>query len=185
MPTGFLLPILLRIAGPLAFIVATVTAGAMNRSIILVPLLALAATVTTVLIRVVTPSPVTDLQAALDADPHAQRPHPAKGSGRRLAIGLVGYTFLFGAAALIAALFQTTEFEPQLRTEDVWFFVLPPLVALIGAWASARLGVQQMASMMGQMQSMFGDLNARQNEAEAYTFEGEIIDPDPDDTSRH
>ncbi len=184
MPVALLFPLLLRAAGPIAFIGAAIVAGVMNRSFILIPLLALAATATTIAIRKFSPSPAMDLQAMLSPDTPPQTPNPLKGSGKRLGLGLIGYGVVFGLAALIAALFQTTEFEPQLMVSDAGFLIAPALVAFIGAWVSARIGLNQMAGMMGQMQDMFVQMQTQQNGAEAdegaFTFEGEIVEPDED-----
>lgn len=186
MPVPLLFPILLRLTGPIAFVIAVATAGAMNRSFILVPLLALAASLTTVLIRTVTPSPAMDLKAALRPETE-ERPHnPLRGSGKRFAAGLVGYSIVFGLAAWIAALFRTTEFEPQVMLVDGWFAMIPAILAFVGAWISARIGLNQMANMMDQMQDAFADMQAGPpsdgSEEDAFTVEGEVIDPDQRDS---
>lgn len=183
MPTTFLVPILLRLAGPIAFLGAAIVAGVMNRSVLLVPLLTVVATLTTLVIRKVSPSPVTDLKSVLTPDAQPQPPNLFRGVGRRFAIGLVGYGIAFGLAALIAALFRTTQFEPQLMMSDSVYLIVPTLVAVIGGWISARVGMSQMADMMGQMQDMMAQMQAAQNpEAgdDAFTVDGEVIDPDPD-----
>ena len=182
MLAALLLPILLRIAGPLAFLSATAAAGVMNRSIMVVPILAAVATLTTILIRKFTPSPAVELKAILSPEANPQPDNPFRGMGRGFAMGLVGYTIVFALAAWIAALFQTTEFEPQVRWDDAALALIPALIALIGAWLSARLGLNQMASMMGQMQTAFSQMQsgdpAAESSEEAFTFEGEIIDPE-------
>ena len=185
MPIALLFPVLLRVAGPLAFISATIVAGVMNRSFMLVPVLAVAATLTTILIRKVTPSPAMELKDMLSPEATPVPNSAFRGIGPRLAAGLVGYALLFALAAGIAALFQTTEFEPQLMIADLWFAAVPAVIALIGAWISARIGLNQMASMMGQMQDAFSQMQKGQSapgsETDAFTFEGEIIEPeDPD-----
>jgi len=183
MPTSFLVPILLRLAGPIAFLSAAIVAGVMNRSVLLVPLLTVVATLTTLVIRKVSPSPVTDLKSVLTPDAQPAPPNLFRGVGRRFAIGLVGYGIAFGLAALIAAMFQTTEFEPQLMMSDTIYLIVPTLVAIVGGWISARVGMSQMADMMGQMQEMMAQMQAAQNpEAgdDAFTVDGEVIDPDPD-----
>jgi len=185
MPVALFFPILLRLAGPIAFVIAVAVAGAMNRSFILVPLLALAASLTTVVIRTLTPSPAMDLGAALRPDSE-QRPHnPFRGSGKRFAAGLVGYAIMFGLAAWIAALFRTTEFEPQVMLSDGWFALIPAILAFVGAWVSARIGLNQMAGMMDQMQDAFAQMQAGQAppgaDDDAFTVEGEVIDPDDRD----
>lgn len=181
MPSALFLPILLRLAGPIAFVIAAMTAGAMNRSFVIIPLLALAASLTTILIRVVSPFPALDLQTALNPDAPPQKSSPFRGVGRRLIIGLFGYAFAYGFAAVIAAVFQSTEFERQLSSGDVGYLLIPGIIAFFGALLGARLGVNQMAGMMDQMQDMFSQMQARANpqgEDETFTFEGEIIDPD-------
>ena len=187
MPVAFLFPILLRLAGPLAFAFAAIAAGVMNRSFIIVPLLAVIASLTTVIIRKVSPSPAMDLKAMMTPDAAPQPANPFRGVGRRFAIGLVGYAVLFGLAASIAAIFQTTEFEPQLMPTDMWFTGIPAVIAFVGAWVSARIGLNQMASMMGGMQDVFNQMQsgpdtATADDEDAFTFEGEVIDPDERDS---
>lgn len=186
MPVALLFPIFLRLAGPIAFVMATILAGVMNRSFMLVAVLALAATLTTVIIRKVSPSPAMDLKAVLSPDAAPQPANAFRGAGRRLGIGLVGYAAIFGISAAIAAIFQTTEFEPQLMLEDAWFAAVPAVIAFVGAWVSARIGLNQMATMMGGMQDAFSQMQARQNpenpNGDAFTFEGEVIDPDERDS---
>ncbi|MEM7328617.1 MAG: hypothetical protein AAF437_07750 [Pseudomonadota bacterium] len=186
MPVALFFPLLLRLAGPIAFLVAVAIAGAMNRSFILVPVLALAATLTTILIRTVTPSPAMDLKSVLRPEAE-QRPHnPLRGSGKRFAAGLVSYAIIFALAALVAALFHTTEFEPQVMLVDGWFAIVPAIMAFVGAWVSARIGLNQMAGMMDQMQDAFAQMQTGQTpdetDAEAFTVEGEILDPERDDS---
>lgn len=184
MPTALLLPILLRLAGPIAFSTAAAAAGVLNRSIMLVPLLAIAASLTTILIRTLVPSPVNDLKAMLNPNAPSQPPSPFRGMGKRFGIGLIGYGIAFGMAALLAALFQTTDFEPRLMPSDVGYLLIPAAIAFIGAWLSSRLGFNQMAGMMGQMQNMFAQMKDAERQAggdEPFTVDGEVIQPDEDD----
>ena len=187
MPAALLFPILLRVAGPIAFLVSVATAGILNRSFMLVPLLALAATLTTNLIRQVTPSPALELKDMLSAEDAPKPNNPLRGIIPRLAGGLVGYAILFAIAAGLAAIFQTTEFEPQVALADVWFAIIPAMLAFVGAWVSARIGANQMAGMMSQMQEAFSQMQAGQaqghaDEDDAFTFEGEVIDPEKPDS---
>ena len=145
MPTALLFPVLLRLAGPLAFTLAAAAAGVLNRSIMLVPVLAIAASLTTILIRILVPSPVNDLQAMLNPNAPPRQASPFRGIGRRLGMGLILYGVAFGLSALLAALFQTTDFEPRLMASDVGYPLIPAAIAVIGAWLSARLGFNRMA----------------------------------------
>ena len=185
MPTALLFPVILRLAGPVAFVLAAAIAGGMNRSFVLIPLLVVVATATTVIIRIFSPAPALDLRSVLSPDAPSPKANPFRGVGRRLAIGLIGYALVFGFAALVSALFKTTEFEPQIRPSDIWFLAVPALLAVVGAWVSARIGLNQMAGMMGQMQDMFAEMQSKQDdtapEDDTFTFEGEIIDPDDRD----
>jgi len=184
MPTALLFPLLLRVAGPIAFVMAALTAGAMNRSFLIIPLLAITATATTIFIRKVSPSPVMNLQSMLNPNASGQVQNAYAGMGRRFGIGLAGYLVAFGLAALIAALFQETEFQQALAATDLWLLLVPAIIAGLFAWLSARSGANQMAEMMGQMQNMFSEMQAQQgagqpaNDDDAFTVEGEIIDPD-------
>lgn len=180
MPQTLLLPLILRVAGPIAFVVAAMTAGVMNRSIMIVPVLALAATLTTIIIRMVSPFPSFDLKSALSPNAPAEKPSAFRGAGRRFIIGVIGYGFAFGMAALVAAIFQTTEFQPQISLNDAGYLIVPGVIAVIGATIGARIGVNQMAGMMDQMQDMFAQMQTPNaaNDEEGFTFEGEIIDPD-------
>ncbi len=182
MPAALFLPLLLRLAGPLSFLSAAMVAGAMNRSLILVPLIALASTGVGVLIRMVLPSPAMDLKNMLDPGAVPEKPNPFKGVGRRFLLSILGFGLVFSLSALIAAIFQTTEFQQQVGRADLWFLLVPALIALIGAWLSARLGLNQMAGMMQDMQGLFAQMQAGQTPADsdedAFTVEGEIIDPD-------
>lgn len=180
MPQTLLLPLILRVAGPIAFVVAAMTAGVMNRSIMIVPVLALAATLTTIIIRMVSPFPSFDLKSAMSPNAPAEKPSAFRGAGRRFIIGVIGYGIAFGMAALIAAIFQTTEFQPQISLNDAGYLIVPGFIAVIGATIGARIGVNQMAGMMDQMQDMFAQMQSPNaaNDEEGFTFEGEIIDPD-------
>ena len=180
MPQTLLIPIILRVAGPIAFVIAAMTAGVTNRSIMIVPLLALVATATTIIIRTVRPMPSFDLKSALLPNAPAEKPSAFRGAGRGLVIGVIGYGVAFGFAALTAALFQATEFQPQLSLDDAVYFLAPGLIAVIGATIGARIGINQMTGMMEQMQDMFAQMqtSGAANDEDVFTFEGEIIDPD-------
>ena len=186
MPIGLALPIILRLAGPIAFTLAAVTAGIMNRSIMIVPILALAGAGVAILIRIYAPSPVLEVKNLLNPEAQQKPPGVFDGLGRRLLLGVLGYGIVFSLSAWIAALFQSTEFAQQVGVTDLVLAIIPAIIALIGAWLSARIGYSQMASMTAQMQDIFAQMNdgpqAQSGEDDAFTFEGEIIDPDDKDS---
>ena len=186
MPSALFLPVFLRLLGPIAFIVAAIVAGILNRSIMIVPLLALTATGAAVLMQSVAPSPVADLKDILN---QGARPHPAspfRGLGRRIGLGVLGFGTVFGLSALIAAIFQATEFEPQIRAFDFGLLLIPAFLAVLGGGLSARIGRDQMAGMMDQMQDMFSQMQppdpAGSDANDAFTVEGEVIDPEKRDS---
>lgn len=185
MPAALLFPILLRAAGPIAFILATLTAGAMNQTVMIVPLLALAATLATILIRKVSPSPAVELAAMMNPNAPPKKKSAFDGAGQRLGAGLVGYGACFGLAALIAALFQETEFNRTLTLTDAWLILLPAILAVLAAMLSARLGADQIVSMAAQMEDMLKQAKAQSGHPDdgsdpddSFTVEGEIIDKD-------
>lgn len=183
MPAAILFPILLRAAGPIAFILAALIAGVLNQSIMIVPLLALAATLATMVIGTVSPSPAVELAAMLDPNAPPKSKSVLDGAGKRLGIGLIGYAFTFGFAALVAALFQETEFNQVLTMTDAWLILVPSVLAVLAAMLSARLGANQIVGMAAQMESMikqakagYGDPNTPPDQNDAFTVEGEIVD---------
>ncbi|MEO0548724.1 MAG: hypothetical protein AAFZ91_02300 [Pseudomonadota bacterium] len=187
MPAALLLPILLRAAGPLAFILSALIAGAMNRAVILVLLLAIAATLTTALIRAITPSPTDELMAALNQQEAPVPKSPFAGSLQRFGAGIMGYAFVFGFAVLVSSLFQVTELEPRFTVEDSAFLIIPATIAVIGASVSARMGFNQMADMMGQMREAYTQMRPGEpydgKRDEAFTVDGEVIHKQDDKPS--
>ena len=180
MPSALLLPVLLRLLGPIAFIGAAIAAGVMNRSIMIVPLLALIAMTTSVLVQAGSPSPTMELKDLLNQGQPSARPSPFRGLGRRFGLRVLGYGLVFGIAALFAALFQATEFQPQIRSFDFGLIAIPATLAVFGSLLSARIGRDQMEGMMDQMQDMFSQMREAQSGEEhqddAFTVEGEVID---------
>ena len=186
MPSALFLPVFLRLLGPIAFVVAAIVAGILNRSIMIVPLLALTATGAAVLLQMVSPSPMADLKDILNPGAQPQPASPFRGLGRRIGLGVLGFGAVFGLSALIAAVFQATEFEPQIRAFDFGLLVIPALLAFFGGSLSARIGRNQMVGMMDQMQNMFSQMQTPDQPGsaseDAFTVEGEVIDPDKRDS---
>ena len=190
MPLSFILPIALRAIGPFAFVASAMAAGAMNQSVMLVPLLAVAVTLTTLLIRKVSPSPAGDLAAVLNPQAEQTRKGLFDGALKRFGAGLIGYAVCFGFAALIAAMFQETEFNQMLIGSDLWFALIPATIAIVGAYVSYRMAFGQMADMAGQVQAMFAQMQDRDHpsgapEEDDFTLEGEIVDDDNKPSGGH
>lgn len=181
MPSALFLPVFLRLLGPIAFIATAITAGVMNRSIMIVPLLAFAGAAASLLIQSISPAPSMDLKNLLNPGQPPAPPNPFRGLGRRFGLGVLGYGLVFGIAALFAALFQATEFQPQIGSFDFGLIAIPAILAVFGGLLSARIGRNQMEGMMGQMQDMFSQMQEAQSgdghDDDVFTVEGEVIDP--------
>ena len=186
MPLRFLFPLFLQLAGPLAFLNAAGLAGILNRSLLLVPLLALTATGLSWLMQrwgLAFGSAVI----ALFGKPANARPGP---SMRGLIASFVGrwlgYGVVFLGAAMFAALFQVTEFEPRLQPTDLWFLAAPVLIALPAQFLAHHLGLGQAQSFMQAMQQRYTHHTSGPDAPSAsetpFTVEGEVIERSVDET---
>ncbi len=182
MPTALILPILLRVLATAIFALAAIYAGVANRSFLIVPCLAAAAAAAQYVTGLIAPSPIQGLKFAFD--PEARPPNPLSKAGRGFAMGVVLYGLLFSLAAMIAALFQETEFERALTGDDGLLVAVAAGFATVFSSLSARTGTSQIAGMMGNMQEAFADMQAQQATADMaagddeFIVEGEIIEPD-------
>lgn len=181
MPAFLIIPIALRVAATLVFIIAVVVAGVMNRSIMMVPLLAITATLVQWLVGKITPNPVNALQDALDTG-IATRPGAQKFAPRIIA-GTIGYGLVFMLTVFISALFQETELERALTQTDAMILAVTAGIAGVLSLLHAHTGARQAANMMGDFQQAFNEMQTGQaaNDEDAFTFEGEIIDPEDRD----
>ena len=155
-----MLPVLLRVLASAVFAIAVIYAGVANRSILIVPLIAFAAAAVQWLVSIVAPSPITGLQQMVSPD--AAPPNPVAKFGRGFGVSLVLYLFLFGLSALIAALFQETEFARRLIADDIWIVALPAGIAFAASVLSAKTGTNQVVGMMEDVQKAFAEMQAQQ-----------------------
>lgn len=184
MPTALALPILFRALAAFAFIGVATYAGIANRSFLIVPVLAGAAVLAQFIVRQIEPSPLTRLKAAVSPD--APPANPAKSVLPAFGLATLGYGFVYGFSALIAALFQETEFERQLEAYDFWLIGGASIVAVIFSILSAKTGSSQIEGMMGDMQQAFADLKAKQaaeamGEDEDFIIDGEFSSSNDND----
>lgn len=181
MPAALALPLMLRAAAAIIFLVAVIAAGIMNRSVFIVPLLAVAATLTQFLVSKIIPSPLTDLKAGLN--PQAP-PTPALTKlTRGVIIATFGYGILFVFTVFISALFQETELAHNFTRTDLYLIAIPAIGAAILSLINARIANAQMATMMSGVQAMYAQMNPDgppnpANDDDAFTIDGEIIDED-------
>lgn len=181
MPAALALPLMLRAAAAIVFLIAVIAAGIMNRSIFIVPLLAAAATLTQFLVSKVIPSPMTELKAGLN--PGAP-PTPALTKlSRGFFIATFGYGILFVITVFISALFQETELAHAFTRTDAYLIAIPAIAAAVLSLINARIANAQMATMMSGVQAMYAQMNPDgapnpANDDDAFTIDGEIIDED-------
>jgi len=181
MPAALALPLMLRAAAAIVFLIAVIAAGIMNRSVLMVPLLAAAATLTQFLVSRIIPSPLTEIKAGLN--PNAP-PTPALTKlSRGFFIATFGYGVLFVITVFISALFQETELAHALNRTDVYLITIPAATAAIFSLINARIANAQMATMMSGVQAIYAQMNSGDapnpaNDDDAFTIDGEIIDED-------
>ncbi len=178
MPQAFALPIILRLLATAAFLIAAAYAGAINRSFLIVPLLAISAVAAQTVASLIAPSPITGLKAAFD--PGAIEPPLAKKAGKGFAGSLIGYGIVFALSAGIAALFQETEFVRGIELQDLMLSGGAGLIALSCSVLSSKLGASQVVGVMQSMQTAFAEMKATSDhhDDDSFTVEGEIIEPD-------
>lgn len=174
MPFQIALPIALRLSGALVFLCVVIVAGALNRAVIIVPLLAGAATLVQYIAARIAPSPIAQLGAALNDTT------PSVPSLNRLWIsfllGSAGYGVLFIITVFLSAMFQQTELARTLGWTDLWILLVPSAVALALSIINARISASQVSGMMDNLNSAFGQTNSNASE-EPFTVEGEVIKP--------
>ena len=178
MPIALALPIILRIASTLVFLVAVIIAAALNRSVMMVPLLAAAATLSHWVAGKFAPNPLSNLDGADNV-----RTPTGSLLGRltpRFLIGAIGYGILFALAVLISAVFQETELERAITQTDFIIIGVASAVAIALSIINAYTAASQVTGMMSDLQQAFSDMQNDQTPdgEEPFTFEGEIIDPD-------
>ena len=103
MPLTLLTPLLMQLSGPLAFIISAGLAGLLNRSLMLVPLLALTATSVSVLMRILIPSMRAELQTVLQPDAPVIKV-PATAGNARLLFALARLRIVFFTTPSCSAL---------------------------------------------------------------------------------
>lgn len=175
--------LLIYLCGPLAFIASVGLAGILNRSLLLVPALALTATATSVLLRSLIPSLRSGLQMILRRQEPVAKVAILSGAIRGFVLRWLGYGAVFFSAAMLAALFQATDFAPRIERSDLWFLCLPVAIAIPSRWLSHQLGVGRAVKMRPPMRSVFeraqtGSHPHTDSTQAPFTIEAEIIRDD-------
>ena len=168
------MPILMRAASALVFVVAAIVAGAANRSMLMVPALAAVAT----LANLNTPRMTINLGGA-----------PQQGLvGRAMTIFFTRtflFAIVFGLSVLIAALFRETELAREFTNFDIGVLVVPFALALVFTAISMRSPMGNPQQFMEDMQKAFAEMQAgagaASNDDEAFTVDGEFEERKPDE----
>jgi len=163
------LPILLRVASGLVFVLAIIVAGVANRPVLLVPMIAGVAT----LAHLNTPRMSINFTGK-----------PEQGLiGRALTVFLtrtILFGFLFVLSVGIAALFQETELSREFATFDTILLTVPFALALLFTAVSMRSPLGNPEAMMADIQKAFTDVATGNvpaaNDDDAFTVDGEFED---------
>jgi len=173
MPLAILLPILLRVGAVAVFVIAVIIAGAANRSALMVPALAAAATL----------AGITRKKSGLTLPGMTAKPESLMARAGKMFIGrLIGFGILFAFTVLIAALFRETGLATTTTLFDAALIAVPFILGFIFTEISARMPVAGAMSMMGDLQKAFAEMQAQQaggeDPADGPIIDGEIIEPD-------
>lgn len=165
------MPIMLRVASGLVFVVAVIVAGAANRSAIMVPALAGVAT----LAHLNTPRLSLNLGGA-----------PKQGLiGRAMTVFFTRtlvFGLVFGLSVLIAALFRETHLARDFTNFDIGLLVVPFALALVFTTISMRSPLGNPQAFMEDIQKAFAEMQAGQgmpssaSDDDDFTFDGEFED---------
>lgn len=179
MPFIIALPLMLRLGATLVFLLAVVAAGALNRSLVMVPLLAATATLTHWLVGKVVPNPLKNIQGI--AGNVAVPGRSPQALLMRFIAGTIGYGMIFMVTVFLSAIFQETELERALDGTDALILAVPAGIAALLSIATAYTGANQVTGMAADLHQTFArghtDPHGLHDE-DAFTVEGEIIDPD-------
>ncbi|MGB2075049.1 MAG: hypothetical protein ACPH4G_00860 [Henriciella sp.] len=160
----------LRALSSIGFVMAVIAAAIAGTNIAIIPILALASTLTHWLAARISHRPDSPLGAALQS-PTGQTARK-KIAQLGFFFGLLGYGFIFMLTVFISAIFGSVDLSQRLAGEDFYLVLAPVILASLIAITN-RLQVSKPARP-GQFQS-----SSRANtETQApFTVDGEIIDP--------
>lgn len=161
MPSQMKYALALKFLGGIAFLAAIITAGAMNRSLGIIPLFAIAMTLAALILRR-NATPGLDLAAMLgQAKADDGPPGFFDGALNMFVQRLIGVAVLFGLTVLIAALFRETSIDRVVDGTDMLLIGVPFAITLASGYASQRMLASMgdgLAAMMAQMQQRMASM---------------------------
>ncbi len=199
MPQMLQLALALRLGAVIVFVIAIIAAGAMNRHVLVIPLMAAAMTFvrvfasqgTDAFMRRMRPGPAADTLPPASAAPANATPFRATLS-RAPSIfvnRLVVMTVMFFFTVLIAAIFRETDLARQFTLTDALVVAIPLAAALVLTQISQRMTAGATEALAGLM----SELHARANPDAAAPpsaanddtiIDGEFHAIDPEDDPR-
>lgn len=177
-------PLLIRIAAALVFPVTVAVAAILNRSFLMVPLLALAATGVQLLMSRVAPNPLTSFGAMAQSGP---KPVSLNTTMVTFFIGACFYAGVFILFVFLSALFQETQLAHGIAPIDFVMIAIPSALAALFSFVSSRLAAAQVTDLMQQFQSGLNPDGAGRSDFDpddGMTIDGKVIDPDETTTNR-
>jgi len=170
MPLVILLPILLRVGAVAVFVVAVIVAGAANRSALMVPALAAAATL----------AGITRKKSGLTMPGMTVKEESLLArAGKMFLTRTLVFALLFGFTVVVAALFQETSLATETTLFDAALIAVPFILGFIFTEIASRTPVAGAAAMMGDLQTAFAEMQAGQSaDEDGPIIDGEIIEPD-------
>ena len=179
MPLSLTLPIALRLASSLVFIIAVIVAGSLHRSVVMVPLLAGVATLVHWGASRMAPGPLSPLQGLSGPDP---RPRTGSLVGARLLGGTLGYGIIFMITVFFSALFHETQLERALTRTDGAILLVATAIAAPLALYNAVSAARRSEAISSTLEGLFSQARSRADDESAFTVEGEVIDTDKPDS---
>lgn len=177
MPQSLKLNLLLRGGSVAVFLLAIILAAILNRPILMIPLMASAMTLASLIASRRSPlTEITHMQPDGAPPPHPPLDLARIGAGFMVRLGALAALFI--AALGITALFTETALAREFGAVDLALLILPLLAALGMAEIAARLTARQVAGAINAVQGLFNEVRGGPDGEDDEIIEGEIIDED-------
>lgn len=179
MPQALKLNLILRAVAVLVFPLATILAAMLNRSVLMVALIALAMTVSGIIAQRRGALSEIALRDPAAPEPPQRQPLPFGRIATRFIARVFGLSGIFIVALGLTALFTETDLARRLNGTDLALFAIPFLIALACQEIARRQTAHQMESALGAVQSI---LDPGPASGDGPIIEGEVVsDRGPDE----
>ncbi len=175
MPHSLKLNLFLRGGSLAVFLLAIILAAILNRSILMIPLMAGAMTLASFIAACRSPlAEITPTQPDGSPPPRPTLDLARIGAGFMVRLGAL--TALFIAALGLTALFTETALAREIGAIDLALLIIPLLAALGMAEMATRLTARQVAGAIGAFQGLFAEVRNGPGGEGGEIIEGEIIE---------